>query len=523
MRAVTYLRFSSKEQADSFSIDAQRHAAHTFIQQRGWTLVQDYVDEAYSAKADVERPAFQQLLADAQHSYFDVVVVDKVDRFYRHLKGLLTALDQLNQASVAFVSVKENLDFSSPWGKIALTILGILAEVYIDNLRQETRKGRLARARNGKWNGSIPFGYCRGTCSSCTDPNGPDYCPYAGGADRGPGNRLIPHPIESIAVQQAFAWYATGDFSDGDIAQRLNAEPCKILEGLTIPYRTKGKPGEQPGPISRDAVRTLLIRRFYTGVVPYYGVNEDGRKRRRGDVVTWYPGEHPPIVDEDLFEQVQQLRQQVKTRYRKSDGSNPIVAHPLSGLLVCASCGKRLRATTTVEGYRYYRDSTRIERSGECNQPLLKAEEIESQVVDLFLEWQHQLPADWQAQLEAQWALERPEAAQEAQAAQERIGRAAELYLAGLITQERLREQQLAYHLAMVGLRPERYSDIITAGQTLEKFNVLWPELSFTKQNELLRLALEVALVSGKSLTGIQLSVAFLPIWAICRCGSDGT
>ncbi|MBN1933946.1 MAG: recombinase family protein, partial [Anaerolineae bacterium] len=52
MRAVCYLRYSCTEQADGFSLDAQRHSTHTFIQQRGWTLVREYVDEAHSAKAN---------------------------------------------------------------------------------------------------------------------------------------------------------------------------------------------------------------------------------------------------------------------------------------------------------------------------------------------------------------------------------------------------------------------------------------------------------------------------------------
>lgn len=80
---------------------------------------------------------------------FDVVVVDKIDRFYRHLSGLLTSLDTLRSHGIAFASVQEKLDFTTPWGKLMLTVLGMLAEIYIDNLRQETRKGKLQRARKG--------------------------------------------------------------------------------------------------------------------------------------------------------------------------------------------------------------------------------------------------------------------------------------------------------------------------------------------------------------------------------------
>ena len=523
MRAVTYLRFSSKDQSDSFSIEAQRHATQAFIHQRGWTHVGDYVDEAFSAQADAERPAFQQLLADARYHRFDLIVVDKVDRFYRHLRGLLTTLEELQTHDIALVSVKENLDFATPWGKIALTILGILAEVYIDNLRQETRKGLRARARSGKWNGTIPFGYCRGTCSACTDPNGPGYCPYAGQADRGTGECLCPHPIESQAVRLAFEWYVSGDFSDARIAQRLNQEPCTLPDGISRPYRSKGRPGGQPKPLSNDAVRTLLTRRFYLGLVPYYGVDEHGQKQRRAAAAAWYPGTHPPLIEPETFERVQQLRAQARQRYRTPERTQPIAAHPLSGLLICASCGKRFRATTVNGGHRYYRDATRIERDGVCDQPTLRAADIEAQVVAFMRECQHRLPEDWQAQLEAQWAAAAPDAAQQLTTAQARLTRATELYLEGLLDRAQLQEHQLAYQLALTHLRPGEYDAIISLGQTLERFDTFWAETeTLTQQNGLLRLALEAAQVRQKSLIGIQPTVAFLPILAICHYGSDG-
>lgn len=108
-------------------------------------------------------------------------MVDKVDRFYRHLRGLLSALDALNEADVSFVSVRENIDLSTPWGKLTLTMLGMLAEICIDNLRQETRKGLLQRPRKGLHNGSLPIGYCNGLCSDCNNPKGEGYCPLYGG------------------------------------------------------------------------------------------------------------------------------------------------------------------------------------------------------------------------------------------------------------------------------------------------------------------------------------------------------
>ena len=146
LRAVGYRRVSTREQLDGFSLDAQANSIRRYTSDRGWKLVNIYTDAGISAKKDSRRPQLARLMEDAKEGQFDVVVVDKIDRFYRHLNGLLNALDQLNELKVTFVSVQERIDFTTPWGKLTLTILGMLAEIYIDNLRQETQSGKLQRA-----------------------------------------------------------------------------------------------------------------------------------------------------------------------------------------------------------------------------------------------------------------------------------------------------------------------------------------------------------------------------------------
>jgi len=163
IRAAGYRRVSMREQVDGYSLDAQENHIRAYADQQGWQLVKIYTDAGISAKKDSQRPAFLQLMEDSKLGQFDVVIVDKIDRFFRHLNGLLTALDQLNHVQVSFASVQERLDFTSPWGKLTLTMLGMLAEIYIDNLRQETRKGKHQRARTGLSNSGVPpFGYCKG-------------------------------------------------------------------------------------------------------------------------------------------------------------------------------------------------------------------------------------------------------------------------------------------------------------------------------------------------------------------------
>ena len=230
-RAAGYRRVSMREQVDGHSLDAQAQNIRQYVAAQGWSFVELYTDAGLSAKKDSERPELQRLLDAAAAGQFDVIVVDKIDRFYRHLGGLLVALDQLNAWSVSFASVQERLDFTTPWGKLTLTVLGMLAEIYIDNLRQETRKGKHQRARKGLWNGTVPYGYCKGLCSHCADPNGAGYCPDFGTVDKTDGKVLIPHPIDSIAVKLAYEWYATGEYSDTRVTDALQAYEHQLPDG----------------------------------------------------------------------------------------------------------------------------------------------------------------------------------------------------------------------------------------------------------------------------------------------------
>jgi DNA invertase Pin-like site-specific DNA recombinase len=116
-------------------------------------------------------------------------------------------------------------------GKLTLTMLGMLAEIYIDNLRQETQKGKLQRARDGWWNGNIPLGYCRGLCSRCDDPNGPGYCPDVGKPDKSDGRLLVIHPIDGKAVRTAFDLYLNEVQSNLLIAEKLNQTTFSLPDG----------------------------------------------------------------------------------------------------------------------------------------------------------------------------------------------------------------------------------------------------------------------------------------------------
>jgi len=139
MEAALYARVSSEEQVEGYSIDAQRRAFETLVESRGWIKFGEYIDEGKPARSDniSKRPAFKQMIVHALAGNFDVLVVHKLDRFSRNIRITLEYFDKLSKAGVTFLSINEQMDFSTPWGRLALTLLGGLAQFYSDNLSLE--------------------------------------------------------------------------------------------------------------------------------------------------------------------------------------------------------------------------------------------------------------------------------------------------------------------------------------------------------------------------------------------------
>jgi hypothetical protein len=263
----------------------------------------------------VDRPGLQRLLADVRAGKVDVVVVPNISRFFRKLDTLLTTMKILKDHGVGFISLSENLDFTTKWGKLILSVLGTLAEIYIDDLSETTSRGKQQRARKGLFNGSLPTGYCTGMCATCTDPNGPGYCPFVGLRPIGDGKNPVLHPLESQAVRLAFEWYATGQFSDADIAYKLSQYRYQF-QGQEYPLRPKRKGGDlyrytRPLEFTKGTLREILRRRFYIGEVEYrggQGVAEERRKFKKAQAI--YSGQQPLLISRELFEQAQAVRRQ---------------------------------------------------------------------------------------------------------------------------------------------------------------------------------------------------------------------
>jgi site-specific DNA recombinase len=335
-RAAIYIRVSTDEQAEEgYSLAAQERACRMYAEVQGWSVVRVYADEGISAFNDKidDRPQLRSLLDAVASREIDAVIVHKLDRFFRRVRLLMDVIEDFERQGVQFVSFSEQMDFSTPVGRMVLTNLGGFAEFYSRNLALETAKGKREKAQQGGWVGPIPIGYER-------DANG----------------NLVPS-ADAPVVQRIFELYATRQHSYTNIADILNEAGWQTHETRT------GRRGR----FGRESVRTILKNPAYIGMVSSGGVQ--------------YPGKHEALVSETLFATVQAIREE-----RTSDHGSP-VRHTLAwliGTVWCAHCGNKLwHQSGGTNGQKRYYCCSGISRR-ECTARQAPAARLEGEMAHIL-------------------------------------------------------------------------------------------------------------------------------------------
>jgi DNA invertase Pin-like site-specific DNA recombinase len=147
-RVALYARVSTLNGQDP---EMQLSELREYASRRGWSINREYVDQGVSGSKE-SRPALNQLMADAHQRKFDAVLVWKIDRFGRSLKHLVNALADLCAYGVAFISFRDNLDLSTPSGRLMFQIIGAMAEFERSLIQERVKAGlRNARAKGKKF------------------------------------------------------------------------------------------------------------------------------------------------------------------------------------------------------------------------------------------------------------------------------------------------------------------------------------------------------------------------------------
>ncbi|MDP9470059.1 MAG: recombinase family protein [Chloroflexota bacterium] len=452
-RAAMYVRVSSDEQVQGYSLDAQVRAIETYCALHGYEIVARYRDEGKSARTDnlAKRPDFARMVADAGTKAFDLIVVHKLDRFARNLRVTLETLDRLEKVGVGFVSISEQMDFATPMGRVVLSTMGSLAQFYSDNLSSETKKGKRERKSQGLYNGLLPFGTTK-------NANG------VPAAD--------PHTHPGLVL--AFELAAAGK-TDREIAQALTAAG----------YRTTGNRGANP--FTKDTVRVILRNRFYLGELP------DGAGG-------WIVGKHDALIDPVLFERAAAARAaNLKPRWTASPARSP---WGLSGIASCGRCGRPV----VVDGRRRVCCSGRSQGNG-CTEPSYPANVVEEQI-GAYLQG-FAVPEGERERLLTAWrrAQHRPgDTVAARQALHRKLDRVKELYLAGDLERSEYQERKAALTRDLAAL-PDVGDPDNRVGEQLAAFladvPAAWTAATPAERNRLARELFRTVVVANRTAVAV--------------------
>jgi site-specific DNA recombinase len=339
IRVVSYARVSTTEQAsEGTSLDFQKSQLTGYCQLQGWTVVNSYVDGGYSGK-NADRPGLQRLLTDAKLGLFDKMVVFKLDRLARNLSLLLEIEKTLKEHGITLISMKESVDTSTPTGKMAFSLFGVVSEWDRANIVERTRNGRLQRYKEGCWGGGkSPYGYSYDKKT----------------------RKLIINESEARVVRRMYSEYVNGK-SLFAISQGLNQDH--------IPPRAKRSQGWW-----QTAVRQVLLNPVYRGTE---GVNRHAHISliNSMDLSNAIMMSVPSLVSEQEWHIAQnrmQANKHVKPNKQKT--------HLLQGMITCAICGYHFaskRHYYTCRGRMKYVHPDGLSR---CKAPYIRADWLENEL-----------------------------------------------------------------------------------------------------------------------------------------------
>ena len=306
-KVAIYVRVSTTNQAEEgYSIDEQKAKLTSYCDIKDWNIYEIYTDGGFSG-SNTERPALEQLIRDAERKKFDTVLVYKLDRLSRSQKDTLFLIeDVFIKNGIEFLSLQENFDTSTPFGKAMIGLLSVFAQLEREQIKERMQLGKLGRAKAGKsmmW-GRTSYGY--------------DYQKETGS--------LTINPAQSLVVKYIFERYLAGR-SITKLRDDLNE---KYPKEISWNYRV---------------VRGILSNPVYCGYNQYKG--------------QLFPGEHESIISEDVYKRTQE---ELKIRQRSAaEKTNPRpfqAKYMLSGLAQCGYCGaplKLLMGMVRKDGTRFIR------------------------------------------------------------------------------------------------------------------------------------------------------------------------
>jgi len=351
VRCAIYTRKSSEEglEQEFNSLQAQREACEAFItsqRHEGWVCLRACYDDGGFSGATMGRPALQRLLADITAGRVDIVVVYKIDRLTRSLADFAKIVEILDARCASFVSVTQQFNTTTSMGRLTLNVLLSFAQFEREVIGERIRDKIAASKKKGMWMGGVPpLRY------------------------RVQDRKLVIVDSEAELVRAIFRRYAELG-SVRLLKAELEAQGRNSKSWTTAAGRVFG--GK---PFSRGALYLMLRNRTYRGEIVHNGQS--------------HPGEHPPIVDQPLWDAVQErLAGNIADRNPGTGTHQPSL---LAGILFDAAGNRMTPSYAVKQGarYRYYVSRPLITQDQRKSATVLRipAGEIEQLVTSRVRQW----------------------------------------------------------------------------------------------------------------------------------------
>jgi len=322
-KTALYSRVSIQKE-DGYSIEAQKEALQSYCIAKGFKGFEFYTDDGFTG-ANIEREDMKRLLKDISNGVIERVVVYKLDRLSRSLKDTMHLIeDVFIPNNVAFISITECFDTSTPIGRCIIAILSAFAQLERENIRERSKLGLDARAKTGLWKGG------------CHMPRGYDYNTETG--------ELTPNKLAAM-VEQIFTFYMQG------------VSPRKIAEKLNLKYE--------------QTVWNILRNSVYAGFINHCG--------------KVLPGRHKPIISVKTYEEVQA---QMKLRSQKREVESPHLLQGLLYCGICSArmFYHKKRYRSRIECYSQQMSAPHMVKDSNCDNPKWWHDELEELVIADFLQ-----------------------------------------------------------------------------------------------------------------------------------------
>lgn len=339
MRCAIYARVSTEEQAvEGYSISAQKKKLTAYCETQDWDVVGYYVDEGISAK-NTNRPELIRMIDHIKKGLIDCVLVYRLDRLTRSVLDLYNLLDVFEKYDCKFKSATEVYDTTTAIGRLFITIIAALAQWERENIGERVRVGQQEKVRQGKYtSGRKPYGY---------------------NADHKEGVLTVIEE-EAKIVRSVF-----NDYLKGHSAQRI----CKKLN-------TIGTPGRDYW--NEKAILYILENPLYVGTL---------RWRKETEHYFEIPNSVPAIIEKELFDNVQRLRE----ARRESHPRSAYGSYIFSGIIKCPRCGRSLvgnyvtskKKDGTITKYKQY--FCRGRKLNVCSMGSMSERKLEKAIIPYIL------------------------------------------------------------------------------------------------------------------------------------------